>query len=155
MKESQACSCSGNQIRAMGLIIPLDRAMAFLAWVSKFPSVGLKIPDTRSQKSLLWVSKFPSFGQLYPVYREIKMVLLCWPELMSVQFTSDIFAEHGATAAKTKFAPGPCGVLISAHRLDCDSCPHIETYRGRFLQSHRCRRRCSGSSVGSATVNFR
>ena len=91
----------------MGLIIPLARAKAFLAWVSKFPLVGLKIPVTRSQNSLLWVSKIPSFGQLYPVYREIKMVLLCWPELMSVQFAADIFAKCCTIASKTKFAPPP------------------------------------------------
>ena len=96
----------------MGLIIPLARAKAFLAWVSKFPLVGLKIPVTRSQNSLIWVSKIPSFGQLYPVYREIKMVLLCWPELMSVQFAADIFAEWGKIAAKMKSALGSPRILV-------------------------------------------
>ena len=45
-------------------------------------------------------------GNFYPVYREIKMALLCWPELMSVQFATDIFAECGKIAPKLKFDLG-------------------------------------------------
>ena len=45
------------------------------------------------------------------------MALLCWPELMSVQFAADIFAEYGIIASKTKFAPGPVWYYI-ARRLD-------------------------------------
>ena len=33
------------------------------------------------------------------------MVLLCWPELMLVQFAADIFAECGKIASKMKSAP--------------------------------------------------
>ena len=50
----------------MGLIIPLVRAKAFLAWVSKFPHMGLKIPLSGSQKSLDRVSKFPPVGLKNP-----------------------------------------------------------------------------------------
>ena len=51
MKESQMYGCSGDQIRPIGLIIPLNRAKVFLAWGSKFLFKKLKNPLFRATLS--------------------------------------------------------------------------------------------------------